>query len=249
MGKLGEIKLTKTVIVTGVSQGLGLAICSRLLADGYAIVGISRRKTEEFERLQASFPEKVSFYSFDFNHVDDIRDLVKQITVQQGRIYGLVNNAALGHDGVLGTMHELQIAELIRVNVQAPIVLTKYVCRSMLMQQTGRIINVGSIIGSTGFNGLSVYGATKAALGGFTRSLSRELGKARITVNTIAPGYMQTAMTQGLQGAKLESIKRRSPLGHLAEVDDVAGAVAYLLSEDAKNVTGTTLTVDAGSTA
>ena len=146
-------------------------------------------------------------------------------------------------------MHETQISELIRVNIEAPILLTKYVSRSMLMKLQGRIINVGSIIGSTGFNGLSVYGATKSAMGGFTRSLSRELGKAKITVNTVAPGYMQTAMTSGLQGSKLDSIKRRSPLGHLATVEDVAGMISYLLSDDAKNITGTTLTVDAGSTA
>src|SRR5690606_41090563 len=101
----------------------------------------------------------------------------------------------------------------------------------------------------TGFNGLSVYGATKASMQGFTKSLARELGKAHITVNTIAPGYMETSMTNGLQGEKLQSIKRRSPLGHLATVNDVAGTILFLLSDDAKNITGSTLTVDAGSTA
>ena len=119
----------------------------------------------------------------------------------------------------------------------------------MLLNREGRIVNVGSIIGSTGFNGLSVYGATKAALGGFTKSLSRELGKANITVNTLAPGYMATNMTQGLQGDKLASIKRRSPLGRLASVDDAAQATLFLLSQGASSVTGSTITVDAGSTA
>lgn len=241
--------MSEMVIVTGVSQGLGLAVCERLLNDGYKVVGISRRKTEAFKSLENQFGEKIAFYSYDFNHIEGIHELVKTITKEQGSIYGLVNNAALGYDGVLGTMHESQISELIRVNVEAPIILTKYACRSMLMKQKGRVINIGSIIGSTGFNGLSVYGATKSALGGFTRSLSRELGRAKITVNTVAPGYMQTAMTSGLQGDKLESIKRRSPLGHLAAVDDVAGVVSFLLSDDAKNITGTTVTVDAGSTA
>ena len=113
----------------------------------------------------------------------------------------------------------------------------------------GRIINISSIIATTGFNGLSVYGATKAALAGFTRSLAREVGKANITVNTLAPGYMETDMTTALQGEKLESIRRRSPLGHLAKVEDAAYAVSYLLSEKAASITGTTITVDAGSTA
>ena len=119
----------------------------------------------------------------------------------------------------------------------------------MLLNRNGRIVNIGSIIGSTGFNGLSVYGATKSALGGFTKSLSRELGKANITVNVVAPGYMKTQMTEGLQGNKLSSIIRRSPLGRLADVSDAAAAVDFLLSEGASSVTGSIITVDAGSTA
>lgn len=237
------------IVVTGASKGLGLAICQRLLNDNYKVVGIARSKTNEFKALKDKYKDKLFYVQYDFNNTKDIHELVKFITKEHGNIYGLINNAAVGHDGVLGTMHESQISELIRVNIEAPILLTKYVSRSMLMKLRGRIINIGSIIASTGFSGLSVYGATKASLSGFTKSLARELGKAKITVNTVAPGYMETAMTAGLQGDKLESIKRRSPLGHLATVDDVACTVAYLLSDDAKNITGTTFTVDAGSTA
>lgn len=237
------------VIVTGSSKGLGLAICQRLLTQGYKVVGIARTESEEFSKLKSANAGNLHYVSYDFKNTTDIHELVKSITKEYGTIYALINNAALGHDGVLGTMHESQISELIRVNVEAPILLTKYVSRSMLMKMRGRIINISSIIASTGFNGLSVYGATKASLNGFTKSLARELGRAKITVNSIAPGYMATAMTAGLQGDKLVSITRRSPLGHLATVDDVAGTVAYLLSEDAKNITGTVITVDAGSTA
>ncbi len=237
------------IIVTGASKGLGLAICKRLLKDGYKVVGISRSMTEEFTSLQEEYLESLFLEIYDFSNTTEIQPLVRKITKSYGPIYGLINNAALGHDGVLATMHESQIKELIAVNVEAPILLTKYASRSMLIELRGRVINISSIIATTGFNGLSVYGATKSALNGFTRSLSRELGKAKITVNTIAPGYMETAMTSGLQGEKLESIKRRSPLGKLASVDDVAGTVIYLLSDDAKSITGTTITVDAGSTA
>jgi len=239
----------KLIVVTGSSKGLGLALCQRLLNEGYKVVGISRTLTDEFEALQKEFPETLFREGYDFANTDDIQNLVRNITKAHGNIYGLVNNAALGHDGVLGTMHETQIKELIAVNIEAPILLTKYASRSMLMKLQGRIINIGSIIASTGFNGLSVYGATKASMSGFTKSLARELGKAKITVNTVAPGYMKTAMTSGLEGEKLKSIERRSPLGHLATVEDVAGTVNYLLSDDAKNITGTTITVDAGSTA
>ena len=239
----------KLIVVTGASKGLGLAICIRLLNENYKVVGISRSQTKEFESLQKEFPETLFRVEYDFANTDDIQNLVRTITKAHGNIYGLINNAALGHDGVLGTMHEAQIKELIAVNVLAPILITKYASRSMLMKLQGRVINIGSIIASTGFNGLSVYGATKASLSGFTKSLARELGKAKITVNTVAPGYMKTAMTSGLEGEKLKSIERRSPLGHLATVEDIAGTVSYLLSSDAKNITGTTITVDAGSTA
>jgi 3-oxoacyl-[acyl-carrier protein] reductase len=237
------------VIVTGASKGLGLAICQRLLIEDYKVVGIARSKTDEFTKLEEENKNKLFYTKYDFINTKGIHELIKLITKKYGNIYGLVNNAAVGHDGILGTMHESQISELIKVNIEAPIFLTKYASRSMLMKLRGRIINISSIIASTGFNGLSVYGATKASLNGFTKSLARELGKAKITVNTIAPGYMETAMTSGLHGKKLESIKRRSPLGNLVTVADVAGTVAYLLSNDSKNITGTTVTVDAGSTA
>ncbi len=239
----------KLVVVTGASKGLGLAICERLLKDDYKVIAINRSQTNEFDTLRKENSKQLFEEKYDFMNTENIQNLVRKITKAHGNIYGLVNNAALGHDGVLGTMHESQISELIKVNIESPILLTKYASRSMLMKLQGRVINIGSIIASTGFNGLSVYGATKASLSGFTKSLARELGKAKITVNTIAPGYMKTAMTEGLEGEKLESIKRRSPLGHLATVEDVAGTVSYLLSDDAKNITGTTITVDAGSTA
>ena len=118
----------------------------------------------------------------------------------------------------------------------------------MLENSVGRIINISSIIASTGFNGLAVYAASKAGIEGFTRSLARELGRSNITVNCVAPGYMETDMTSGMKGDKIESIKRRSPLG-LAHVEDVAGAVSYLLSKETERITGTVITVDGGSTA
>lgn len=237
------------VIITGATKGLGLATTERLLLDGYKIVGISREKSNAFAKLEQAYPKALFFEAYDFSDSKKIQLLVRKITKQHSSIYGLINNAALGYDGVLSTMHESQINQLIAVNVNAPIILTKYVSRSMLIKSRGRVINISSIIATTGFNGLSVYGASKAALSGFTKSLSRELGKANITVNNVAPGYMQTEMTSGLQGEKLKSIERRSPLGHLATVDDVAGVVAYLLSDEAKNITGSTVTIDAGSTA
>lgn len=239
----------KNIIITGCAKGLGLETSKMLAEAGYKVLGVSRTPTDDYEKLKSNHQGSVFFYQFDFSEVKDIYPLVKKITKEHGRVFGLINNAAIGHDGVLATMHESDISSLLKVNVEAPILLTKYVSRSMLLNRAGRIINVGSIIGSTGFNGLSVYGATKSALGGFTKSLARELGKSQITVNTLAPGYMETNMTDGLIGDKLEKIKRRSCLGRLANVKDAASMALFLLSEDAAGITGSTFTVDAGSTA
>lgn len=235
----------KTVIVTGAARGLGLAISKLLIDENYFVVGIGRTETEDFKALNK---DQRKFYPFDLTNIDGIHGLIQTIAADRKEIYGLVNNAGVGADGVLATQHKSDIKKLLCLNVEAPITLTKYASRFMLKQKAGRIINISSIIASTGFNGLAVYGATKAALEGFTRSLSRELGRANITVNCVAPGYMLTDMTAGLGGAKLESIKRRAPLG-LPDVDDAAAAVIYLMSKSAGKTTGSIITVDGGSTA
>jgi 3-oxoacyl-[acyl-carrier protein] reductase len=239
----------KIVVVTGATRGLGLAIARQCIVDGYKVVAVGRSMSEELAFFMQEHPERIFFERYDFSDTAGIHLFATQITKKYGRPWGLVNNAAIGRDGVLATLHERDIADLIKINVEAPILLTKYLLRSMLINRGGRIINVSSIIAVTGFNGLSVYGATKAALAGFTKSLAREVGKAGITVNTLAPGFMETSMTSALQGDKFESIKRRSPLGYLAKVEDAAFAVSYLLSEKSSSVTGTTITVDAGSSA
>lgn len=240
----------QTILITGASRGLGLAIARRLAKDGYQVIATARKITPDLEQLIGqSEKDRVHFYKLDLNNVECLAKSISNITSQHGPLWGLVNNAAVGHDGILPTQHDSQIEELIRVNVHAPIVLAKYASRSMLVGGGGRIINVSSIIAMTGYKGLAVYGATKAAMSGFTRSLSRDLGGAGITVNTLAPGYMQTEMTNGLNESQLASVKRRSPLGKLASTDDVAGSVAFLLGPDAESITGATLTIDAGSTA
>jgi len=128
-------------------------------------------------------------------------------------------------------------------------VLTKYVVRAMMADGGGRIVNVASIIGFTGYSGLSVYAATKASMLGFTRSLAREVGRMAVNVNAVAPGFMDTDMTQAMTEEQRRQVTRRSALRRMADVDDVANAVAYLLGEGGRNISGTVLTVDAGSTA
>lgn len=237
------------VLVTGGTRGLGLAIVARLADEGYRVVAAGRSLSPELSALIGARGEAISYAALDLARPGDLRGAVNSITRESGPLYGLVNNAAVAHEGVLATMHESEIEEIIAVNITGAILLTKYAVRSMLLGGEGRIVNVSSIIGMTGFNGLSVYGASKAALIGFTRSLSRELGRAKITVNALAPGYMETQMSAGLSPEDRARIVRRSPLGRLATVEEAAAAVAFLLGPDAAAITGTVLTVDAGSTA
>lgn len=235
-----------TVVVTGPARGLGLAISQTLVAEGYFVLGVGRQSSRAFQLLgqESSF-----FFPFDLSNVEEIRILSRKIISHVGGApYGLVNNAGIGLDSILGTQHEADISKMLRVNLHAPILLTKYLARQMVRARRGRVISVSSIIASTGFNGLAVYAATKAGLQGFTKSLSREVGRSGVTVNCVAPGFMETDMTAALALGKLESIVRRAPLG-LPQTTDVAAAVSYLLSPAGERISGATITVDGGSTA
>ena len=243
----------RKVIVTGGSRGLGLAIVRRLICEGYGAIAVARQMNDQLaatvDHAKRAHPGSIHFMPFDLGEVGDIPNLVKSVRKDFGPIYGLVNNAAVGTDGALAIMHNSQIEQQVRVNTISPIVLTKYTVRSMMSEGGGRIVNVASIIGFTGYSGLSVYGATKASMIGFTRSLAREVGRLGVNVNAVAPGFLETDMTQGLGDEQRQKVARRSALRRLPEVDDVANAVEFLLGDKAKNITGTVLTVDAGSTA
>jgi 3-oxoacyl-[acyl-carrier protein] reductase len=237
------------VIVTGGSRGLGLGIALRLREAGYRAIIVARKESREIA-ADCGKPNPLHFWPCDLAAIDALPDLVKRIRADLGPIYGLVNNAGIGTSGVLANMRARDIERLVRLNTVSPMVLTKHVVRAMMVDGGGgRIVNISSIVATTGFSGLSVYGATKASLIGFTKSLAREVGPLGITVNAVAPGFVDTAMTGEMDEGDRERVRRRSPLGHLAEIDDVANAVEFLISDKARNITGTVLTVDAGSTA
>lgn len=242
-----------TVIVSGASRGVGLAIAERLAAAGFRVVAVARSEGElgaaRSRLAEGACAGEIVFRRFDLSEVEAIGGFVREMRAEFGAPFGLVNNAALGGDGLLANMHLGQIEALIRLNTLSPIVLTKYVARTMMAAGRGRIVNISSIVASTGYNGLSVYGATKASLVGFTRSLARELGRAGVTVNAVAPGFMATEMTKELGADDRERVARRAALQRLVTPQDVAESVLYLLSEGGRNVTGAVLTVDAGATA
>jgi 3-oxoacyl-[acyl-carrier protein] reductase len=241
----------RNVLVTGGSRGIGLAIARRLAASNdYNVVAVARRESEDLARaILETGAERLHFRTFDLSRTDEIPAFVKELRDAFGSIYGLVNNAAIGTEGLLATMHNSEIETLIRLNVLSPIVLTKYVVRHMMADGAGRIVNISSIIASTGYSGLSVYAASKAAAAGFSRSLAREVGRLGITVNAIAPGFVETELTGSLDDDGRRRIAGRSALRRLPEADDVASMVEYLLGEGGRNITGTVLTVDAGNTA
>ena len=243
----------RNVVVTGGSRGLGLGIARRLVEAGYRAIAIARKETLQLtaalEHAERERPGSLQFVPFDLAEIDDLARLVKRLRNDYGPVWGLVNNAAAGFDGALAIMRTAQIEQLVRLNTLSPLVLTKYVVRAMMADGGGRIVNVASIIGFTGYSGLSVYGATKASLLGFTRSLAREVGRLGVNVNAVAPGFVETDMTQRLDDAQRRQIERRSALRRLPDVEDVANAVEFLLGDKARSITGTVLTVDAGSTA
>jgi len=243
----------RNIIVTGGSRGLGLGIARKLAGDGFRVIAVARRLSAALGAAIEEQGDALKFWPFDLADIAGITDLVPAIRKEFGPLYGLVNNAGIGTSGVLASMRVAEIERVVQLNTVSPLVLTKHVVRALMVDSGGgsggRIVNISSIVSTTGFSGLAVYGATKAALVGFTKSLAREVGPLGITVNAVAPGFVDTAMTEGLDGPQREQITRRSPLHRLAETADVAEAVAFLVSDSARNITGTVLTVDAGSTA
>ena len=242
----------RNILITGGSRGLGLAMARELASDGYRVVAVARSLTAELTSARESLEPAgggIEFRACDLSDLEQIAPLVRAVRQEFGPIYGLINNAGLGTSGLLSNMRDKEVQRLVQLNTVSPILLSKYVGRSMMAQREGRIINLASIVASTGYSGLSVYSATKASLVGFTRSLAREVGQLGITVNALAPGFIDTEMTHELDESQRAKIARRSALHRMPEPIDVARSARFLLSEAGRNITGTVITIDAGNTA
>jgi 3-oxoacyl-[acyl-carrier protein] reductase len=236
----------RSVIITGGSRGLGAAFVQACLDDGDQVATCSRSATDLTDGWQKEHGDRFLFRAFDMRDFEASDAFVHDTIEQFGGVDVLVNNAGLSREGMLGLFSDDTVDEVVDINLKATIHITRVVTRRMLVQKSGRIINISSIIGLNGYRGMSVYGATKAALDGFTRALARELGSRGITVNSIAPGYLRTEMTHSIQGEHLGQIERRTPLGRLGEPEDVVGALRFLASPEASFITGHVLVIDGG---
>jgi 3-oxoacyl-[acyl-carrier protein] reductase len=239
----------RVALVSGGSRGLGAALVSGFLSRGYAVATLSRTNSEFIMAMLKNEKRRMFFWSaVDIHQHDALRAFVNDVAKRFGRIDVLINNAGIAPEGVLPTMQENDIAEAVQVNLTSAIVLTQAASRVMLRQRSGCVINISSVHAMRGHSGVAVYSATKAALDGLTRSLARELGPRQIRVNSVAPGYFESDMVGHLELAEKSRIARRTPLGRLARIDEIAKAVHFLSSEDASFITGQTLVVDGGIT-
>ncbi len=239
------------VIVTGGSRGLGLALVEGLLADGYRVSTCSRSRTEAMERLAEDkrYSDRFHWSACRIGRAEEAEKFVAEVMewAGEGDLYGLINNAGVVMDGVLATFPTSSIQEILEVDLLGALQMARLATRVFLRRrQGGRILNISSVIGSRGFTGLAAYSAAKAGMDGMTRSLAREVGRLGVTVNSVAPGYLNTEMTSVLSQGQLDQIVRRTPMGRLGAPEDVLAVIRFLLSDSAHFITGHTIMVDGG---
>jgi 3-oxoacyl-[acyl-carrier protein] reductase len=240
----------RVALITGGSKGLGAGLVQSFLEAGYCVETCSRSETDLVREWAADplVKDRFHFTSADVSDRHAATAFVKEAAARWGRIDVLVNNAGVAPEGVIALFGDEPIDQVVDLNLKGTIYVTRAASRVMLAKGSGAIVNISSVVGLSGYRGLSVYGATKAALDGFTRGLARELGSLGITVNSVAPGYLRTEMSHGLDAAQLEQIRRRTPLGRLGEPHDVARAVLFLVDPANTYLTGQVIVVDGGLT-
>ncbi|MGJ9412771.1 SDR family NAD(P)-dependent oxidoreductase [Aeromicrobium sp. CF4.19] len=246
--RVNESSEPRVVVVTGGSRGLGAGIVESYLASGDLVATCSRSSTAEVEAWVSQHPDRFLFQRADLSVADDAKAFVDAVIERWGRVDVLVNNAGVARDGILAMATDEDIDLVVDLNIKGTLYMSRLVSRRMLARRSGSIVNISSIVGRSGYRGLGVYSATKAALDGLTRSMARELGSRGITVNGIAPGYLRTEMSHGLDGGQLDQIVRRTPSGRLGEPDDIARVCQFLTDPRNTYLTGQVLVVDGGLT-
>ena len=235
----------KPALVTGASGGMGAAIARALHAQGARVV-VSGTRRERLEQLAEELGEGAFVCPADLRDAAEPNALIEAAEEVAGPLHILVNNAGMTRDMLALRMSDLDWQAVLDIDLSAPFRLARAALRGMLRRRAGRIINISSIVGVTGNAGQANYAAAKAGLIGMTKSLAQEVASRGITVNVVAPGFVETAMTGALTDAQKTKISEQIPLGRIGQPDDVAGAVAYLASDAAAWVTGATLHVNGG---
>ena len=241
----------RVAIVTGGGRGIGRALAVRLANEG-ANVAITYRSNEAAaeeaaEEVRAAGAQ-CEIFQGDVATPEDVAALFEGVGEALGRVEILVNNAGLTRDNLMMRMKESEFDEVLRTNLKSTYLCTRAALRPMIRARWGRIVNISSVVGLVGNVGQANYAASKAGIIGFTKSVAREVAQRGITANVVAPGYVETELTQSLTDDIKDQIKSQVPAGRFAEAEEVAGVVAFLVGEDAGYVTGQTLAVDGGMT-
>lgn len=241
--------MSKNILVTGVSQGLGLTIARAVLDQGWTVSGVSRRLSREYAALQEEHGDRARFHAFDLSRTDDVKaELFDKFLPFETPLHGFVNNAAVAYDDLVSNLEVNRLRAMYEVNVFAPMLITKYAIRHMLFTRTaGAIVHISSISVHTGYKGLAMYASTKGALEAFSKNTAREWGERGIRSNCVVAGFMETAMSGTLTAAQKEKIYQRTALKRATAPASVAAAVCYLLGDGAASVTGQNIVVDAGT--
>ena len=235
----------RTALVTGASGGIGGAIARALHAQGTTVV-LSGTRQDALEALAADLGERAHICAADLSDPAAAEALVAAAEAAAGPLHILVNNAGLTRDGLAMRMKDADWDAVMDVDLAAPFRLSRAALRGMVKRRAGRIVAIGSVVGSTGNPGQANYAAAKAGLIGMTKALAAEVGSRGITVNAVAPGFVETAMTEKLAGPQREKLVAAIPVGRMGVPADVAAAVVYLASDEAAWVTGATLHVNGG---
>ncbi|WP_367154879.1 3-oxoacyl-ACP reductase FabG [Methylomonas sp. HYX-M1] len=235
----------KLAIVTGASRGIGRAIAERLLADGFFVVGTATSDSGA-DAISAYLGDNGKGFKLNVADAADIDVFIKTVDESYGTPAVLVNNAGITRDNLLMRMKDEDWDDIINTNLTSIFRMSKAVMRGMMKARYGRIINISSVVGSTGNAGQANYAAAKAGMVGFAKSMAKEIGSRGITVNTVAPGFIDTDMTKELPGEVKKNLLSAIAVGRLGQPEEIAHAVSFLASEQASYITGETLHVNGG---
>lgn len=239
----------KVVVITGASRGIGLSIAECFAAEGASIALCSTNNEKAkatAEKLSNDYSTECFGIGIDIKDFNAVSDFIKQVNDKFGRIDVLINNAGITRDNLLLRLNEDDWSDVIETNLNSIFNTTKSVIKFMLKKKYGRIINVSSVVGLMGNPGQSNYAASKAGMIAFTKSIAREYGKKNITINAVAPGFIQTDMIETLPKDYLDNIIENIPMVRLGTTNDVSRAIMFLASDDASYITGQVLSIDGG---